>query len=225
MARKERLRRQDPHRTGPIRRFSTMFRPEGAQTSGSGGQSAPIQDEIGDAVRMGYSVIEEQIRQGQRAAEKLGGAASGFGSATNTVTDVANRLMRYTTDLAALHFDLMAIVLQPNDTNGGPGSVAAAASGSARVTIEIESSRKNQVTLDLWQQSQNAKLTVPALHSAEADKPPITDIRFVAATEQTPAHLGIKIANTQPGGVYSGLILDSSSGQAGGTLSLKLDDE
>jgi len=198
MAKKQRLRRQDPERTAPVRRFSTMFRPDGNHRDGTLKPPADMASDISDAVRMGYSVIEEQIRQGQRAAQQLGGAPSGLGSATVNATDIASRLLRYATDLAATQ---------------GQGS---------RVSIEITSNQKNQVTLDLWAGSQTASLTVPALHSAESEKTPLTDVSFVAGTDELPARLRVVIPESQPAGVYSGLILDSESSQAKGTLSLKL---
>jgi len=224
MAKKQRLRRQDPERTAPVRRFSTMFRPDGNHRDGTLKPPADMASDISDAVRMGYSVIEEQIRQGQRAAQQLGGAPSGLGSATVNATDIASRLLRYATDLAALHFDLMAVLTQSPGLNGVPGSTAPTQGQGSRVSIEIASNRKNQVTLDLWAGNQTAGLTVPALHSAESEKTPLTEVSFVAGTDELPARLRIVIPESQPAGVYSGLILDSASSQAKGTLSLKLDE-
>ena len=225
MAKKQRLRREDPERTAPIRRFSTMFRKDEQDNDKTrDGPSTKMQDDISDAVRMGYSVIEEQIRQGQRAAQQLGGMPSGVGSATFGVNDIANRLLQYSTDLAALHFDLMATLLHPAAMSGAMPGAAPSQDSGARVMIEIESKRKNQVTLDLWPHSQTANLTVPALHAAESDKSPLTDVSFVPGTDDVPARLHIVVSDSQPPGLYSGLILDADSGQANGTLSLRLDE-
>ena len=222
MAKRQRLRREDPERTVPLRNFSSMFRPDGKLRGGNATPAANAPDDISNAVRMGYSVIEEQIRQGQRAAQQLAGQASGMGTAKSSVTDIASRLLRYSTDLAALHFDLMGVLLQPTGANAAPGNVAAGE--GSRVVIEIQSQRKNTVTLDLWPGKSTVQLIVPALHSAEADKSPLTDISFVAGTEEQPARMCIVIPDSQMAGVYSGLILDAASSQASGTLSIKLDD-
>jgi len=223
MAKKQRLHRPDPERTMPNRRFSTMFRRDADIDSNAGAAPEAASDEVGDAVRMGYSVIEEQIRQGQRAAEQITGAPFGLGTAATSGKDIANRLMRFTTDLAALHFDLMGVLMQPSGLGGLAGNGAPAQSSGSRVSIEIESKRKNKVTLDLWAGKHTAALTVPALHSAESDKTPLTDVSFTPGTELAPANLRIVIPDSQPPGVYSGLILDAETSQASGTLSLTLD--
>lgn len=222
MAKKRRVRREDPERTAPNRRFSTMFRPDGKQRMPGTDSAKELNDEIGDAVRMGYSVIEEQIRQGKLAAQNLSGVPPGTGFAAGNVTDIANRLIHYSTDLAALYFDLLGALMQPSTMNGAPA--ATSRSDGTRVAIEIESCRNTQVTLDLWSGNRSAVLTVPALHAAESDKIPVTDVKFVPGSDEAPARIRIKVSDDQPAGLYSGLILDAESGQGCGTISLKLNE-
>jgi len=221
MAKRKRLRRPDPERTGPIRHFSTMFHRDGDASHTRAGSA----DEISDAVQMGYSVIEDQIRQGQRAARQLWGAGLGSGSGTGigTLTDVANRLLRFSTDLAALHFDLMTALLHSSEMRGFTSGVAPAQSGGSRVVVEIESKRKNRVTVDLWPGKHSSNLRIPALYSGDTDKEPITGISFAAASDQSPARMTIVIPDNQPPGVYSGLILDTKTSQACGTVSVTLE--
>lgn len=229
MAKRERMRRPDPPRTAPIRRFSTMFRRNDGEFKGAPGSISD--DDISGAVNMGYSVIGDHIRQGQRAAQSRWSANAGFQGAPGGVpgaaglggiTDIANRLLQYSTDLAALHFDLMTALLHSPGLHSFTASFAPTQHDGSRVVVEIESQRKNRVTVDLWPGSDKAQLTVPALHAAESDKDPVTDIVFFPASEQSPARLCITIPADQPAGVYTGLILQAETGQACGTLSLRL---
>jgi hypothetical protein len=203
-----------------------MFRPDSKTGDATTKPASNMSDGVSDAVHMGYSVIEEQIRQGQRAAQQMRGAAFGTGmeSGIKNAKNIANRLLQYSTDLAVLHFDLMSVLLHSTGSDGISTNVAPSQGTGSRVIIEIESKRKNQVTLDLWPGKQTANLTIPALHSAESEKTPLTDVSFVPGTEQAPARLCIAIPDAQPAGVYSGLILDAETSQPGGTLSLRLDE-
>jgi hypothetical protein len=224
MAKRQRLRRPDPKRTAPKRQFSTMFRREGETAGAWTGPATGESDPISDAVRMGYSVIEDQIRQGKNTATKIWGSAPGIGrgAGLGTMTDIANRLLRFSTDLASLHFDLMTAVMHSPQSKGFAQGVAPTQSAGSRVIIEIESTRRNRVTVDLWPGANTSDLQVPALYSADASTEPLTEITLTPASEESPARLNVSVPNTQPAGIYSGLILDSESGQANGTLSLTL---
>ena len=226
MPKRQRLRRPDPARTGPHRQFSTMFRRDDSSFGTGAGASSNVDDAIGDAVRMGYSVIEEQIRQGQRSARQMSGAAPGMGAfkGVGSMTDIANRLLRYSTDLASLHFDLMTALLHSSQFKGVSDGFNFSQNAGSRVILEVESGRKNKVSLDLWAGAAGSNLRVPALYSANADTEPLTEIGFTPGTEQSPARLTITVPDTQAAGTYSGLILDANSGQAAGTLSLTLYD-
>lgn len=81
MSDRERLRRADPERTGPIRDFTTYFRdtaswnmPSSQTPDPAADQPPPLEpgdDPVAYGVALGYQVVEEHIRQGYRAAHTL----------------------------------------------------------------------------------------------------------------------------------------------------------
>jgi hypothetical protein len=237
MRKRKRLRRPDPARTAPIRKFSTMLRAEGERGAAPGdAQPQRGDDAAAQAVRMGYSVVEEQIRRGRLAAQQMTGGAGGIGMSAGEPGPMINRLLRYSTDLMTLYFDLAGMFAQPSMLNrmgaGKPGAAdpggshpAQAGSGrGTRLVIEITSKRKSQVTVDLWANASNAKLAVPALHSLDAEKPPIKDITFVPGANGEPPRLRIAIPASLGADVYTGLIVDAESRESTGTLSVRLFD-
>src|SRR5215470_10729012 len=78
-----RVKREDPERVEPIRAWETLFRAEEAQpkpeaepseSSGKAKNENSSWDEIASrAVRRGYEVIEEQINEGRKIAERVRG--------------------------------------------------------------------------------------------------------------------------------------------------------
>lgn len=230
-AKRKRMRREEPARTAPIRKFSTLLR-SGDESSADRAAKQPnasqTQDTVAQAVRMGYSVIEEQIRRGRLAAQQVAGGGSAFGGGmTADASTMIGRLLRHSTDLIALCFD-MASTMTPSTGNGAATARAAGANPGAesqrgaRINIEITSARKNQVTVDLWSNASTDELAVPALHALDATKAPLTDVAFVAAGPDEPARLKVTVPDSQPADVYTGLIMNRRTKAAVGTLSVRL---
>ncbi len=85
-----RRRRPDPARTAPLRHAATLLRdsvppPETAASHPAAAADAS-ESPVARGVRLGYQVIEEQILQGQKLAQRLGRAA---GQAAASVTGKA----------------------------------------------------------------------------------------------------------------------------------------
>jgi hypothetical protein len=231
-AKRQRMRRDDPARTAPIRKFSTLLRSadERPADRAAKSNSSEAQDTVAQAVRMGYSVVEEQIRRGRLAAQQVAGGGSAFGAGmTGDASTMIGRLLRHSTDLIALCFD-MAGSMTPSTGNGtasvrgASASPDAAQERGARINIEITSTRKNQVTVDLWSNASTDELVVPALHSLDATKAPLMDVSFVAAGPDEPARLKVAVPDAQPADVYSGLIMNRRTEAAVGTLSVRIYD-
>ena len=94
----ERLHRQDPARDGPNRDFSAY-----ARSYGMGGRPHGAEDPVAQGVKLGYSVLDEQMREGRRLAERLrggmrpGAAAPEFGA-------LIERALNIYRDMGALAF-------------------------------------------------------------------------------------------------------------------------
>ncbi len=120
-----RVRREDAERTRPNRSWWGIFRPWERQAAGAGGRAGSVGNGDGGwsgvvdrAVEMGYRVIDEQIRQGQRAAREFSSQSYGPQSANRDLQELFVRSMRYYADTAALWLDFLGAL---------PGSLGAAA--------------------------------------------------------------------------------------------------
>ena len=224
-------------------------------------------------MRLGYQVIEEQILQGQKLAQRLGrkaaravgagagrgaaeGAASAAGGAADDAAegaanpargDTANgagdvgellgRVAHLYKDLGALCVDAVEALARNLVLRAGvarltptaapsaaaapePGGAARGASGG--FALDIRCSRRTQVTLDLrWRGGVGAP-RVHALHAADPALPPLTDVRFTMDAAQPEPVLQLVIADEHPAATYTGVVVDGSTNEPRGTLSVRL---
>lgn len=141
--------RPEPERGGPDRAipsFSDRLRVAGRGRRTRGGRSAaggssgrgsfgggasPVEQVMADTVRTGYEVIEENIRHGRQAAERLRLGTYRSEDLPDDMAMVVNRLLRLGMDLSTTWFQLIAAVLRDPrlatafESTGG-GSTAAA---------------------------------------------------------------------------------------------------
>src|SRR5712691_6312755 len=113
MDERQRLKRQEPERAGPIRNWSTMYRrPEPAAArnpeEGPDPPTPPTGTSFGETVtsgvKLGYRVIDEQIRLGQRIAEQCNDRTYGSGAMASDFREVAERILGYYMDFGKLWF-------------------------------------------------------------------------------------------------------------------------
>lgn len=240
MSERERLRREDPARTGPIRNWSTLYRrsdswdfPQGSGqpvSGGDGGKSASPSDVVRHGVELGYRVIEEQIRQGQRIAEQLNHRAYDSRAMGSDLREVADRAWRYYADLGALWVDFLASIAgdgelirrlfaawrQPAEAAAAPAS----SNGAVAVSVEVASVRPAKVTLDLRPHSEGLTLVCRGLHDVDAGKPPLIDVTFTPASGDR--GLSVRVPEGQPAGVYVGAVVDVATQEPRGWLTVRL---
>ena len=207
-----RLRRDDPDRTEPNRSFSGTFQPDAA-----GGE-----DFVTRGVRMGYRLVEEQMRRGQQVAQEAG---SRFGPARGDMRELAERALRFYgdqyTDAALFWLDAATALTMPVDT-AEPDKTAArpVPAPSLAVPLDIASARPTRVTLNLQPGAPLASLQVLTMRAGDASKPPLMDVSFQAGGA-LPV-LRIRVPNEQPADVYHGVVCDPQSGAMLGTLSVEI---
>jgi hypothetical protein len=252
---KPRFRREDPERVDPIRAWETLFRSDGSRPQAAAGDESPSAEESPSsagattdektswddiatrAVRRGYEVIEEQINEGRRIAEKFRGFSDDVRKGSDDTTRLIERSLRFYTDVGSLWFELMESLLrnqalrpEPRSGNGANGENHHAANGNGNgasgandnVDIEVISSCPTSVSLDL-RSPNGAALTVPPLRAADDGKPPLTDIGF--HTREGRSVLRIRIPNGQPPDTYSGVVVDAGTHQPKGTLCVSVREE
>jgi hypothetical protein len=240
--RRERLRREDLPRSAPIRNLSTLYRrsdswnlhdPSAPPSIACAASDGSLNDVVSQAVQLGYRVIEDQIRQGQRVAEQLNTRTYDSSAMKGDLRDVAERAWRYYTDLGALWVDFLATMAGNNELMRGlyaawkpaPCDTPSAASTCEAIsaTVGAPGDRRAQVTSELRPHSERMTLVCRALSASDPAKPALTDIRFEIATSGPP-RVHIQVAKGQPAGEYAGPIFDAATGEQRGNLRVVLSD-
>jgi hypothetical protein len=239
----DRLHRQDPERTDPLRQWAMMYRtpdswnqrdpaPESA-AAGAEANGESWQDVVAEGVAVGYRVIEEQISQGKRVAEQLSQASYGPAAMTGDVREATERLVRYSADLVALWMEFVNTSMAngdllrtlsaawPQPAAGAPPEATDAGAATA-FAIEIASTHPVRVTFDLKSSAAGRRLATHGLRALEVEKPPLTEIAFETDWAGGPVALRLRVPEGQPPGLYTGVVIDQQSGEPLGTLTARL---
>ncbi len=258
----QRLRREDPVRTEPIRNFSNAFRtdpwedpdrygtgdPCGPGPAGDAGRyrdRASWNDVVSRGVELGYQVIEDQIRQGQRVARDLNDRPYDVGRMSDDLWEVTERSFRYYSEATNLWMQFLTGM----SWMGGPGmggpwtrpwgrpgdrrrpeeaasAPSPAESGWRRVAVafEVDSLRPVSVELDLHTPGDVAlPLAAVGLQSLEGHTA-LTEITFEPGVVREGVRLRLRIPDDQPAGFYTGVVFDQRTGQSQGTLSVRVSE-
>ncbi len=208
----ERLHRQDPARDGPNRDFSAY-----ARSYGMGGRPHGAEDPVAQGVKLGYSVLDEQMREGRRLAERLrggmrpGAAAPEFGA-------LIERALNIYRDMGALAFAAAEALAGGSGLRAGKPE-AAPAGGAAAYALDVKSSRRVTVKLDLRGSARELRF---GPLQAQGVARPIESVSFEAGPRGAEPTLRLEIADDQPAGVYNAVVIDADSGEALGTLTVRI---
>jgi len=243
----ERLRRPEPQRTEPTRNFQTYWRQGSAETgqpadaampAGNPG-SGPRDNVIASGVELGYRVIDEQIKQGQRFAKQFSGAGvtDPLGRGSGGAADFLGRILRSYSDMGALWMDLLrAAASDPMLINSVLNPTRAASGGEARTAkhtregtveiqnlyIEIVCPEPTEVAIDFRCPAYTPDLVVLPLHAMDSDKPALKEITLMPGSKNVSPRLRVVIPAGQPPDSYTGTVVDANSGEPQGTLSIRL---
>ncbi len=252
MDKPKRLRREDPMRKGPIRNTSTYFRESNSwkerkadSTQTQSEEQSPFEaldDVVTNGVKLGYEVIEKYLLQGQKVAEGIHNGSAEKNPKEDQVHWLLTSMLRLNRDIAGFWIDAIESFVQNPDfllglmgtarSNGvapssdAPVEPAHSANGaSAMVAIEVESSRRTQVRLDL-RPSPTQK--VPHVHALNAPPDlgfsPLTDVSFRWDRESAIPVVQLKIPENQPAALYTGVVLDPKTNEVRGTLCVRVLD-
>lgn len=216
------------------------------------GGSAPPGDPVSRGVELGYQVIEEYLRQGRKVARAMGVPSAGPAPADEGAQNRMGALFRSFTDFASLWMDVMsrmgaggggapapgftpaAGTAGPFPAGGGPDAAEppkvaapeppAEPQGMAPVglTLDIQSARRVEVSVDLRPRSTGLPLVVHDLRAPEPDKPRLTGVKIESLPEEERVCLHLQVPEEHPAGVYSGLILDERTSLPRGTLTVRI---
>ncbi|WP_163999444.1 hypothetical protein [Pyxidicoccus caerfyrddinensis] len=121
-------------------------------------------------------------------------------------------------------FSAGVVAPEPPPTTPAPAPVATAPEALAApgVTLELDTRRRAEVSIDLRMRSVGIPLRVHDLRAPEPDVPRLTGARLETAPEEDRVTLRLRIPDDHPPGIYSGLILDERTGMPRGTISVRL---
>ena len=211
------------------------------RNAGSGGQtrSTPRENEaegaidetVAHGVNLGYAVIEDQIRQGERLAERLrqGEGKSGATPAVE-IGVLIERALNVYKDMGALALAAAETlarnpVIQSALARAwqGPAAAenAAGPGGASQFGVELSSNRRVTVMLDIRPRSEKYTPLVHALHASDPASPPLTHVRFKVGPTFAPV-LHVEIDDSQPAETYSGVVVDAATNEPCGTLSVRV---
>ena len=208
----ERLHRQDPARDGPNREF-----PRYVRSHGLGGRPQPGDDPIAQGVKLGYSVLDEQMREGRRLAERLRGGIRP-GATAPEFGPLIERALNIYRDMGSLAFAAAEALAGASSLRGGKSEPAP--SQANPYAIEVKSSRRAHVKLDL--RGSARALQVGPLQAALGGAKPIESVGFEIGAQGGEPKLVLDVADDQPAGIYNAVIVDADSGEALGTLTVRI---
>ncbi len=226
----ERLHRPDLERSEPKRNSATYFRDATASVNDLGrsdGNGTP-EDVVAYGVRLGYEVIEEQIREGQRLAQRLRPpTATGLGD----LEPLVGRVLHLYKDLGSLCFDAVEALARSPATRLGLSRAEEAKQEKSYETgtgtgtvygIEVSSPFRTQVTLRLSGGSRNVVLRAHALHASDPNIGPLTGVSFKIPPETLIPTLLVEIAGAHCPATYTGAVVDALTNEPCGTLCIRL---
>jgi len=245
---RERIRRPDVGRRGPIRDATNYLRDSGSWTQKRPNDSAQQEQDIGaehspsgsfddvvtQGVKLGYKVIEQYITQGQRVAEQISRPFQ-KGVPEAGTADVVHGMVRLYKDMADVWGNALDLMVRNpgfwswlgssaqngvmHPQNGMPGTLNG--SGAA-FSVEIASPRPTEVMLNVEPSPQPYIPLVHALHAPDRTVPPLTSIAFQKSPQSNMPVLLLKIPPKQPPGLYTGVVVDRDTNQPRGTLTVRV---
>jgi hypothetical protein len=256
MSSSDHVKRPPVERIQPIRNWSTLFKgpvadggsPDAESTRAAGTDNASLNDVVARSVDLGYRVVDEYIRQGQKAAQRLNERSYGAQTMAGDVQDLAMRMTQYASDFAAVWLQLVQLAAAGNGAPGAPrtahrmeppapeAAADQAVDGTAgrparaggtpheatRVRIEVRSAQPTEVAVDIRPDAANRPLIVHALRAVDPDKPRLDGVYFQPGSDEAAACLRINVPAGHPPGVYSGLMIDAGTTRPVGTVSVTI---
>jgi hypothetical protein len=229
----KRLHRQDPERTGPIRNFTEMYiaRPAAKVREETAAKSIEPDDPSGAqglGIDLAYKIIDKHINDGRRTAAMLNGQPYNTRAASDRLQEVIERTIRFSSEMLPLWLEALTTALRiepPQRPIASPASTGQTerTDGSIAVAIELVSTRPVTVSVDLRENSERMPLAALGLRALDRSKPELSDIGI----EPEPAggiKLKISIPQSSPPGIYSGVIVNSVTGESRGTLTVRVSD-
>ncbi len=239
MSDRKRLHRGDPARVGPVRDFSTLYSRHdsmnGATPPSRSQSDAPrkaVNGPLAEGVELAYSVIEKYIVEGRRTAEGFSNQPYSTRATNDNLQHILERMLRFQAEMLPLWIETLATLVRVDPARNGyapspeawPPPNGSPKPDTMAVSIEVVSLRPVQVSVELRPNSDAAVTRFARLERSRSSKPALTDISLVPDEIPGRIKLRLRIPESQPTGTYSGVIVNRDSGEARGTLCIRIAD-
>jgi hypothetical protein len=223
--------RATPERDGPDRSPRSRVRDGGAAGqafSETGAKEVP--DVVADAVRLGYQVVEENLRHGRAAADRFKARDYGLGDATDDAQVLGRRLLDLARDLGSTWFDLIGALLDdqrlrdavrpkapsdPSRPDQQPSN-----GGGVKVRVIGHPSATGEALLEPLTDLSGPPQITPLRQSNPTETAAITGVRLGADPDTGAPALLVPVPPDQRPGVYSGTVHDAGTRRLLGSVSL-----
>lgn len=228
-------------RTQPVRSFSGVLgaaATAGAATAAAPGDGAPrprVEEAVSRSVELGYRVIDDYIRQGQRAAQRLGAGQLTAEVVASEVNDLGARIARYASDFFGAWMELLELAAAGSAArqagNGAPTAAAAPAAASAErrpptaLRVEVIASRPVHVETDFRGDRVTGAVRAHDLRSADPKKPRLGDVEVLTDGPAGAAVLRVRVPDDHPDGTYDGLLIDAATNRPVGAVRVVVSPE
>jgi len=243
----ERAKRPSLDRSTPIRSWNGLVRPPESPRQGGAADAAPkdrVDDVIVRSVELGYRVIDEYVKRGQAAAQRMQHGAYGANDMARDAQGIAGQLVRSATDLAGAWAEFFALANGNGHAgphaNGAPppngdASVSAASPSEPgpvstessappwRVRLRVRASRPVETALDLAPVPSDHPVVVHALRAADGGAGRLDDVSVEAAAGV--ATIVVAIPAAQAAGTYTANVFDDVTNLPAGTITVVLGAE
>lgn len=234
----DRIKRPKPERDRPLRSMSSFLGTDArdgraARGDGAANGEPRLDDVVSRSVDLGYRVIDEYVRQGQRVARGIGERSYSPGAMVSDLQELSGRLAEYAADFASVWSELIQLAARSGLGQATGGTAAPEApvpprrsapdrEASTRLRITVIATRAAEVSVDLRGFDDHARLLVHALRAVDPAKPRIADVTLSRPSADESPELRIRIPDDQPAGTYSGIIVDAETNRPVGTVSVSL---
>ena len=230
MSTHERIKRPHLERTRPIRAWSTLF-------GSTEHDAASLGDVVSRSVDLGYRVVDDYIRQGQRTAQRFSERAYTPEAMVSDAQEMAGRMTQYASELMGVWLEFLDAASAANAgrrtaaENGAPPGVSAPAPATpervpaerASVRIEIASRRPAEVEIDLRPARADAPLLLHGLRCTDPNTPRLIDVSLQPpSAANDPWRLRVGVPDSQPAGLYTGAIVDERTSMTVGTVRVRV---
>jgi hypothetical protein len=249
-----RLKMPQPKRTGPIRSVDGLFGPPRPPSDNGPPQAGSVRESasstVSRGVELGYRVIGEYMRQGEAFARSNGSRPPEGDPASSDPRKLTERMVEHASELATAWLEFVQTTLvgvPPAGSRGdagahdpgafdlgGPPSPATASSPRTvpqapspprRISIEIASKRRAEVTVDLHPEAGVAPIVAHDLRARDPELPRIRGVTIGPSGTSDRVLVRIAVPDDQPAATYTGLVVDDATNLPRGSVSVRVFDE